>query len=379
MAPEVPFTDLGMMAQEIWPDVAADMLTTVSTASFIGGAAVERFEEEWARYCGVPHAVGVANGTDALQLTLRALGVGPGDEVVVPSSTFVATAEAVVLAGAVPRFADVDAKTMLLSGDSLAAAITAKTRGVIAVHLYGQVANMDELARVARHHGIFLVEDAAQAHGGRWHGRPVGSFGEAACFSFYPGKNLGAFGDAGAVVTRNKELADQIRSMANHGRSDASHYHHVRVGTNSRLDAIQALVLRAKLARLPAWTDARRQLAARYRDKLSGLPEVTVVDLDPLSYHVYHLFVIRVSERERVTASLSQLGIRTGVHYPLPCHQQPAFSQFAWEPLPNSELAAAEVLSLPLYPHMSSAQVDRVVEALGSVMAERGGLHVSLA
>jgi dTDP-4-amino-4,6-dideoxygalactose transaminase len=364
----VPFTDLAAMAREIWPSIETDYLACLLSAGYIGGPAVESFEREWAAYCGTDHAVGVANGTDALQLTLTALGVGPGDEVVVPSNTFVATAAAVVRAGAVPRFADVSNGTLLLTPETLKAAITPRTRAVMVVHLYGQMPEMAGLLEVAREAGILVIEDAAQAHGAEWAGRRAGSFGEAACFSFYPGKNLGAFGDAGAVVTSRPEVADRVRALANHGRSHgSSHYEHELVGTNSRLDALQAIALSGKLARLEAWTERRIALATRYQARLrdTGLQLISAA---PPARHVYHLFVVRVAERERVRAELRRRGIQTGVHYPVPCHLQPPLRRFADGPLPVTEQAANELLSLPLFPHMTDEQVDVVCDALGDVL-----------
>ncbi|MDX6341981.1 MAG: hypothetical protein QOH87_2119, partial [Trebonia sp.] len=254
----VPFTDLRAMTGEVWPEVEQQYLACLLDGAYIGGPAVTAFEDEWAAYCGADHAVGLASGTDALELCLTALGVGAGDEVVVPANTFIATAAAVVRVGATPRFADVSDDTLLMTSRTLAEAITPRTRAVIIVHLYGQMPDMTGLVATAQQAGIAVIEDAAQAHGAEWASRRAGSFGEAACFSFYPAKNLGAFGDAGAVVTSRPELADQIRSLANHGRSRGhSHYDHDRIGTNSRLDALQAILLSAKLARLDAWTERR--------------------------------------------------------------------------------------------------------------------------
>jgi dTDP-4-amino-4,6-dideoxygalactose transaminase len=367
----VPFMDLGAMADEVWPEIEGSVRAAVSGANFIGGPAVEAFENEWASYCGVAHAVGVANGTDALHLTLRALGVGPGDEVVLPASTFVATAEAIVLAGAIPRFADVDPETLLMTAETMCEAITPRTRGVIAVHLYGQTPDMDAIEGAVRRRGLFLVEDAAQAHGASWNGRPVGAFGDAACFSFYPGKNLGAFGDAGAVVTGDADLAERVRSLANHGRATGNHHRHLLVGTTSRLDALQALVLSAKLRRLTAWTDARRSVVARYRAGLAGVDGMQMLVEQRKAHHVYHLFVIRVPQRELFGAELLRQGVQTGVHYSLAIHEQPAFAEFATGPLPEAEAGAAEVLSLPLHPHLESAQVDRVIEVTTSVLEKQ--------
>lgn len=369
----VPFTDLGAMAGEVWPEIQQDYLACLLDGAYIGGPAVAAFERAWAAYCGVDHVVGLASGTDALQLSLTALGVGPGDEVVVPANTFIATAAAVVRAGATPRFADVSDGTLLMTPDTFAEAITPRTRAVIIVHLYGQMPDMAGLVTIARQMGIAVIEDAAQAHGAEWGGRRAGSFGAAACFSFYPAKNLGAFGDAGAAVTSRPELAGDIRSLANHGRSRGhSHFDHDRIGTNSRLDALQAISLSGKLAHLDEWTERRIAVASRYRELLSSC-EFTGTGLkltatEPLARHVYHLFVVRVPRRDSVRAELAQRGIQTGVHYPVPCHKQPPLRWLAERPLPVAEQAASELLSLPMFPHMTDCQVDYVCESLSGAL-----------
>jgi dTDP-4-amino-4,6-dideoxygalactose transaminase len=365
----VPFTDVAAMTGEVWPAIEHEYLECLLSGRYIGGSPVESFERAWARYCGTEHAVGVANGTSALQLTLTALGIGPGDEVIVPSNTFIATAAAVVHAGATPRFADVSDQTLLLTPSGLEAAITDRTRAVIVVHLYGQVPDMAGLAAVVRENGLVLIEDAAQAHGAQWAGQRAGSLSEAACFSFYPGKNLGAFGDAGAVVTGRADVADRVRALANHGRVDGhAHYEHQYAGFNSRLDALQAIALAGKLEFIDGWTERRIALAARYADQLRDL-DLALVSVDPQTRHVYHLFVVRVAQRARVQAELSRRGIQTGVHYPVPCHQQPPLRQYAHGPLPVAERAAGEVLSLPLFPHMTGGQVDAVCAALADAVA----------
>jgi dTDP-4-amino-4,6-dideoxygalactose transaminase len=278
----------------------------------------------------------------------------------------------VVRAGAVPVFTDVDPGTLLLTPELLEAALTPRTRAVMVVHLYGNLPDMDALSAVAARAGISMIEDAAQAHGGEWRGTRAGSFGVAGCFSFYPGKNLGAFGDGGAVVTSDPELADRIRTLANHGRSRGSaHYEHSHIGTNSRLDTLQAIALSAKLARNEDWTEARIALADRYRKQLAG-SAARLVDVAPQARHVYHLMVVRVAERDRVQAALAARGIRTGVHYPVPCHRQPPLRRYATGPLPVCEQAAASQLSLPLYPHLTTGQVDRVCEALDEALREVG-------
>ncbi len=365
---DVPFTDVAAMTGDVWPTIERDYLECLLGGGYIGGSPVESFETAWARYCGASHAVGVANGTSALQLALTALGIGPGDEVIVPANTFIASVAAVIHAGATPRFADVSDETLLLTPLTLKAAITHRTRAVIVVHLYGQVPDMAGLLSVADDEGLAVIEDAAQAHGARWAGQRAGSFGAAACFSFYPAKNLGAFGDAGAVVTSRPEVADRVRALANHGRAHGSaHYEHEFVGWNSRLDALQAIVLSGKLAFLEEWTSRRMALAARYRTRLRDLG-IGTVGLDPEARHVYHLFVVRVADRALIQAELARFGIRTGVHYPVPCHLQPPLRRYAQGPLPAAERAAHQVLSLPLFPHMSDSQVDAVCDALGDIV-----------
>jgi dTDP-4-amino-4,6-dideoxygalactose transaminase len=359
----VPFTDLGAMTREVREAVGHAWGRLLDTSGFVGGEAVENFEEAWAAYCGTSHAIGVGNGTDAIRLTLTALGIGAGDEVIVPANSFVASAEAIILAGATPRFADVDPRTLLLNQQTVEAAITSRTRAVLAVHLYGQMPDMDALGRAATNAGLVLIEDAAQAHGATWRNRRAGAVGVAGCFSFYPGKNLGAFGDAGAVVTSDTELSERIRCIRDHGRAPGSHYRHELVGTNSRLDAVQAAVLTAKLARLDGWTQARRSLAAKYRAALADGP-VRLIDEEPLAQGVYHLAVVRVRDRENVRQGLASMGIQTGVHYPIACHQQAPYRRFALRPLPVAEEAAGVVLSLPIFPHMTDAQVTRVCEAV---------------
>lgn len=366
----VPFTDLAIAANEVWPSIEEDYRACLLSGAYIGGCAVTSFERDWAAYCGADYAVGVASGTDALELTLTALGVGPGDEVIVPANTFIATAAAVVRAGAAPRFADISDDTLLMTPGTLTEAITPQTRAVIVVHLFGQVPDMPGILALAGNAGIPVIEDAAQAHGAEWDGQRAGAFGEAACFSFYPGKNLGAFGDAGAVVTSRPELADRVRTLANHGRSaGTSHYQHEYVGTNSRLDALQAIVLSGKLAQLDTWTQRRIELASRYRALLGGT-ELKLTSVAPLARHVYHLFPVRVADRDGVRAELARCGIQTGVHYPVPCHRQPPLQRFADRPLPVAEQAAGQLLSLPMFPHLTDGQVNYVCEALDDVLHE---------
>jgi dTDP-4-amino-4,6-dideoxygalactose transaminase len=365
----VPFLDLAKVTGEVEDEVLGAWKLLLDDSRFIGGEAVTAFEEAFARYCGTGHAIGVANGTDALHLTLRALGIGRGDEVVVPANTFVATAEAVLLAGARPRFADVDPGTLLITAESLEAVVTPATRAVMVVHLYGQTPDMDAIRACADRLGIAVVEDAAQAQGATWGGHRAGSLGVAGCFSFYPGKNLGAFGDAGAVVTSDPDVAERLRSMRDHGRTGGGHYEHGLLGMNSRLDALQAAVLDAKLRRLDDWNRSRRELAACYRELLD--PDLArPVSGQPGGEGIHHLMVVRVQDRERLRRDLAEAGVATGVHYPTPCHRMAPYAPFADRDLPVAEAAAAEVLSLPMYPHLDpddvayvAAQVNRLARA----------------
>jgi dTDP-4-amino-4,6-dideoxygalactose transaminase len=305
----------------------------------------------------------VASGTAALELCLRALRIGGGDEVIVPTNSFIATAAAVAAVGAEPIFVDVDPGTLLINADAVEASLSPRTAAVIVVHLYGQVADIEPIARVAAKAGVACIEDAAQAHGATWKGRPVGGLVDAGCFSFYPSKNLGAFGDAGAVTTNDPALADRVRSLSNHGRIPGRPEIHASLGGNDRLDALQAAILSVKLARLDDWVAKRRRVAAWYRERLCRVPVVQpeqVARTEP----AHSLAVVQVEDRDRVRMELSRAGIATGIHYPVPCHRQPAFASRASRLLPISERAAGRVLSLPMFPHLTEAMVDRVVEAI---------------
>ena len=360
-AAQVPFLDLSEVTAEVRDEVLEKWQGLLDGNQFVGGAAVSSFERSFARYCGTAQAVGVGNGTDALHLTLRALDMGAGCDVIVPANTFVATVEAVVLAGARPRFADVDPDTLLLTPETIEAALTPWTRAVIVVHLYGQTPDMDAILACAERHGLTVVEDAAQAQGARWGQRLAGSFGVAGCFSFYPGKNLGAFGDAGAVVTSDDVLAERLRALRDHGRVGGGHYEHGMLGTNSRLDALQAVVLEAKLGRLDAWNATRRDLMADYRTLIDPAVAVAVGDV-PGGEGIHHLAVFQVQDRDGLRAALSEAGIGTGVHYPTPCHRMSPYAPFAHGPMPVAEAAAGRLLSLPMYPHLDAEDVSYVAE-----------------
>jgi dTDP-4-amino-4,6-dideoxygalactose transaminase len=367
---DVPFYDLTGMTHEVQDEVENEWSGLLKSGQFVGGPAVVGFEEEWAAYCGTLFGIGVANGTDALTLTLRALEIGAGDEVIVPANTFVATVEAVVLAGATPRFADVDADTLLMTADTLAEAAGPNTRAAIVVHLYGQMPDMDALGAATASLGIHLIEDAAQAHGASWGARRAGSFGVAGCFSFYPGKNLGAFGDGGAIVTSDEALTERLRSLRDHGRGLGGHYDHQMLGLNSRLDALQAVVLTAKLRRLDDWNAARRELMALYARLLDPEAAVLVEQLSGGS-GVHHLAVVRVRERHILRAALAEAGIGCGIHYPTPCHLVPPYAKFDERRFPVAEAQAAQILSLPLYPHMQPEAVSRVSDVVNASASRR--------
>lgn len=370
----VPFLDLPAMHAEVARELDAAWHSITASCGFIGGAAVERFESEWAAWCGTRHCVGVSDGTAALELALRALGIGAGDEVIVPANTFIATVEAVVATGARPVLVDVDPKTLLLTAEHVSAACTPRTAAVIPVHLFGQPVDMDAIGRVAARAGIAVIEDAAQAHGATWQGRRAGGLADIGCFSFYPGKNLGAFGDAGAVVTNRRELAERIRVIANHGRDLEAGERHVRIGRNQRLDGLQAAVLSAKLPRLEAWNAGRRRAAQAYAQLLAGLPAQPVqIAAGAVSSH--HLMVVQLAGRDGIRRRLAAAGIGTGIHYAIPCHRQPALAEFAMPSLPVVERAAGRILSLPMFPHLDEARVAAVVDALAEALAATAALE----
>lgn len=360
----VPFLDLASVNGPLECDFGVAWKSVLAHGVFVGGPEVERFEEAFAAYCESTVCVGVANGTDALELILAGLGIGAGDEVIVPTNTFVATAEAVCAVGARPRFVDVLPDTLLVDPEAVAAAVSPTTAAIIAVHLFGQMADLNALLPVARRYGLALIEDASQAHGARLCGRRAGSIGTAAAFSFYPGKNLGALGDGGAVVTADAQLAVRIRQSANHGRAIADRHRHDLRGRNSRLDSLQAAMLSVKLARLDNANRARREAMSRYRQQLP--PWCRPVANQSTAESVHHLAVVRVENRAAVTALLERHGIGWGVHYPVPCHRQPAYHEFD-ESLPVAEQAAEQILSLPMSPSITPVQVDRVCEVLSQV------------
>jgi dTDP-4-amino-4,6-dideoxygalactose transaminase len=356
----IPMGDLKREYSRLRPQIDAAVERVLRRGWFVLGEEGEAFEAEWAAYCGTAHAVGVGNGTDALHLALRAAGIGPGDEVIIPALTATFTALAVSLAGAIPVVADVDPVRYTLDPPAFEAALTPRTAAVIPVHLYGCPADMDPILAIARHHGLFVLEDAAQAHGARYRGTRAGALADAAAFSFYPSKNLGAYGDAGAVTTNDAALADKVR-MLRHGGQRAT-YRHELVGVNSRLDEIQAAILRAKLPHLDTWNRRRRSLAARYGNCLPAGGELALPSAPEEVEHVYHLYVVRTGMRDALRDYLDGAGVGTGVHYPRPVHQQPAYAGLGSAPgcCPNAEAAVHQILSLPLFPQLSAREVEQV-------------------
>jgi dTDP-4-amino-4,6-dideoxygalactose transaminase len=353
---KVPFLDLGRLHASIRGELDEVIATTIDSSGFINGPAVSAFEAEFAVAHDADHAIGCGSGTVALELALRALGLGRGDEVIVPSMTFFATAEAVANVGATPVVADVEAATLLLGPAQVDAVRTDRTRAVLPVHLYGHVVPFEYMEAWAAS-GLLVVEDAAQAHLATWRGRPVGASSRAACFSFFPGKNLGALGDAGAVLTQDPDLAHRIMQLRDHGRLEK--YVHAEFGMAARLDALQARVLQVKLRHLATWTARRRAVAARYRELLADAESVRLVPWDDGAVH--HLLVVRLHDRDRMAAALADEGVGTGVHYPVPLSRQPPLAGRT-RPCPVSERAADEILSLPMDPLMSDAEVDFVCE-----------------
>jgi dTDP-3-amino-3,4,6-trideoxy-alpha-D-glucose transaminase len=362
---EIPLTMMDHADPELMDELRVAVERVVASGMFVGGAAVAEFERAYAAWCEAPHAVGVSSGTDALSLALRALGIGPGDEVVVPANSFIATAEAVSAAGARPRFADVDLDTQLMTAETLEAALSPAVRCVIPVHLFGRTVELDPIVELARERGLAIVEDAAQAHGARYRGRPVGTIGDAGAFSFYPAKNLGAWGDAGAVVSTREDVAERVRLLRSHGESPR--YHHHLIGTTARLDAVQAAVLTVKLARLERRNHDRRLAAGRLRAAIADskavlAPAPAAADGD----HVYHQFVVRSRRREQLMGFLADHGIASAIHYPIPIHRSRAYAALEQgDAAPNAVVLAEEIVSLPLFPEITTAQIERIGEVLG--------------
>jgi dTDP-4-amino-4,6-dideoxygalactose transaminase len=371
---EVPYLDLKSHHAPLRSEINEAIQEVIDASAFAGGPFVTRFEADFAAYCDCPHAIGLGSGTEALWLSLLALGVGPGDDVVTVPNTFMATAEAITYCGARPVFADVDERTYTMDPVALEKAITAKTKAIIPVHLFGQPADMDPILAVAQKHGLAVIEDACQAHGAEYKGRKVGTLSDAACFSFYPGKNLGAFGEAGAVVTRNAELEEKIRILREHGQ--IRKYYHSMVGWNCRMDGIQAAVLRVKLRHLERFTELRRTHAAHYDRGLEGIDELVRPVHSALVRHVYHIYAIRVKDRDKVMRLLAEDGVGSGVHYPVPVHLQEAYRSLGYQrgAFPVAERCATEFVSLPMFPELTHAQVEIAIQAVKNALAAGNGV-----
>ncbi len=360
----VPLVDLGAQYRPLKGEILASMSEILEGMHLFLGPNVQAFEREFAAYCEVEHAVGVSDGTTALQLALMACGIGPGDEVITVAHTFIATAEAIALVGARPVFVDIDPLTCTMDVGQVERHITARTRAIIPVHLYGQPVDMDPLMEIASRRSLYVIEDACQAHGARYRGRRAGALGHLAAFSFYYSKNLGAYGEAGMVTTHEEELARRVAMLRDHGSPER--YHHEAVGLNGRLDELQAAVLRLKLPHLEVWNAQRRAHAAHYAQLLAGVPGVTPLHVAGYAEPVFHLYVVRAQQRDRLVAHLRERGIGTGIHYPVPCHLQPAFHALGYRAgdLPATEQAAGEVVSLPMYPELTAEQRACVVETI---------------
>jgi dTDP-4-amino-4,6-dideoxygalactose transaminase len=363
----IPFVDLKAQYLSIKEEINTAVLKVLESTQFILGSEVTAFEQEFAQYCNADDSIALNTGTSALHLALLAAGIGPGDEVITTPFTFVATVAAIVYTGATPVFVDIDPVSYTIDVTKIEQAITPKTKVILPVHLYGQPADMNPIMEIARRHGLTVIEDAAQAHRAEYKGQRVGSIGDIGCFSFYPGKNLGAYGEGGAVVTNNPEYAKTMRMLRDWGQE--SKYHHVLKGYNYRMDGVQGAILRVKLRYLDQWTEARRTHAAAYDQLLadSGISTPTVM---PYSYHVYHVYAVRTSQREKLQQQLNAQGIQTGIHYPIPVHLQAAYADLGYKPgdFPHSELAAREELSLPMYAELTTAQVHTIVVTLQSIL-----------
>jgi dTDP-4-amino-4,6-dideoxygalactose transaminase len=360
----IPLVDLKSQYRSIKNEIDGAIQDVLNQTDFIGGIAVGEFERAFADFCGVKHVVGVANGTDAIHLTLRACGIGNGDEVITAVNTFIATSEAITAAGAKPVFVDNDSVTYTIDVSKIEEKITSRTRAIIPVHLYGQPADMEPIERIAGKHNLIIIEDAAQAHGAIYKGRKVGSFGKATCFSFYPGKNLGAYGDAGAIATNDEEFGNHVRMLANHGRLEK--YVHKLEGYNSRLDTLQAAILSVKLAHLKEWTLLRQRHASRLTELLRGNEQIATPEIREDSTHVFHLYVVRIDKREEIQKKMKVKGIATGIHYPIPLHLQPAYRHLHHHQgdFPVAERFAPQILSLPLYPELTDPQLQYIATTL---------------
>ena len=361
----IPFVDLKAQYDSIKDEIDNTIQNVINNTSFIMGEELKKFEEEFAWFCDVKYAIGVANGSDALILALRACGIGKGDEVITVPHTFISTAEAISNVGGKVVFVDIEPKTYTIDVSEIEEKINKKTKAIIPVHLYGQPADMDPIMELARKYNLKVIEDAAQAHGAEYKGEKVGSIGDVGCFSFYPGKNLGAYGDAGMVITNNERIAEKIKLLRNHGRISKKYEHDIE-GYSSRLDNLQAAILRVKLRHLNKWNDMRRKNAKRYNKLLSEMDDIIVPYEADYSKHVYHLYVIRAEGRDKLRGELKSKGIATGIHYPIPLHLQPAYIYLGHKrgDFPVTEKASQEILSLPMFAELSEDQIVEIVKLI---------------
>lgn len=372
---QIPLVNLKRQVEKLYPEFLKDFQVLLEKTDFIGGASVTAFEQAFASYCQARCCIGVGNGTDALSLIFKTLELEPGDEVIIPAMSFIATAETLNPLGLKVVFADIDPKTYTLNPDQVKSLITPRTRVLLPVHLYGHPADLEALSQLSKAQNLHLIEDAAQAHGSECAGKRIGSWGTAAAFSFYPGKNLGAFGDAGGITTNDKALADKIRMLANHGR--LSKYEHQMEGINSRLDTLQASVLLTKLRYLDAGNQRRQQIAKLYNSNFYTIPELILPEIGENRTHVYHLYVIKTLYRDELLSHLNQQGVQAGIHYPIPLHMQPAFSYLGYKKgaFPESETLASQCLSLPICPDLKDEEVMAIIAMVQQFFDKKRSTH----
>lgn len=360
----VPFLDLKVQYESIRDEIAESLQQVLDNTAFAGGKFVSNFEKDFAAFCGCKHAIGVSSGTSALWIALTALGIGPGDEVVTVPNTFIATVEAISFCGATPVFVDVDERTYNMNPDLLEDAVTPRTKAIIPVHLFGQMADMDPIMEIARTRELYVIEDACQAHGAEYKGRRAGSIADVGCFSFYPGKNLGAYGEAGAVVTNNAELTEKMRAFRNHGQTKKSR--HTMIGWNARMDGFQGAVLSVKLKHLSAWNEARRKNAKLYNQLLADTDDVITPAEADYAKHIYHVYAIRAQNRDELISALAERDISCGIHYPVPVHLQEAYAHLGYgrNSFPTAEKCASQFVSLPMFPELTAEQIETVTSKI---------------
>jgi dTDP-4-amino-4,6-dideoxygalactose transaminase len=365
---KVPFLDLRIQYESIKREISFAIQKVCENCAFAGGPFVAEFEKAFASFCGTKHAIGVASGTDAIWAVLVAMGIGPGDEVITSPNTFMATAEAITFSGAKPVFVDIDGRTYNINHELIESAVTPRTKAIIPVHLYGQTANMDSIIEIAAKHNLYVIEDACQAHGAEYNGKRAGSMGIAGCFSFYPGKNLGAYGEAGAIVTNNSNLAQKLYMFRDHGQQKK--YYHSIVGWNARMDGIQGAILSVKLKYLNIWNEARRKNARFYNELLADFDGIITPFEAPYAKHIYHIYAVCVRNRDALISALAEKNIHCGIHYPVPIHMQDAYRCLGYKQgsFPVAEKCAGELISLPMFPELTHKQIERVSDEIKSLI-----------